>query len=919
MSARRIRTILYGDQRIEPTELDLLHTPALQRLYDLHQLGLADRVFIDASHSRLHHVIGVMEQVDNILGALIANLDREPPSRILEYRLPAGGMASFTPSQLANYIRIRRPSARLMGLLHDLTHVPYGHTLEDEIELHPQKHDHPERQADAFYRLILQYIGWLCIDDGQFERFSEVDLSGPASLFRQTLESPGLKAPPETDQFIDYVSGLAASFLMENKPSRAMQRAPGGSQLVKLFQDLRFALRALLWIDALHKDKLDDLLPSDPSRQVLIRSEGSYPFEKLIDASLNKAGQHLNTATDRFHLQRDAFLLDVIGNTICADLLDYAKRDSHFAGLRLDYDVDRIVENFTVVPHRKRRGPDNPRAQAYRELDPILRTAIGMFSHKLRIDVPGELMNLLQVRFYVYQRVLFHPTKCIAGAMLGSAIQLIGWKDLPIQFRYVGDSVFLDHVIECARLARDLLQPLNGRSDGESLSETLDGLFAKLDSIPALATSSAVRDLFETRKADQVTEVVADLDAAIRLLQRLGARRYHRGIFRLLPDSKVPQLSLDASEVARIFVDASRRAQAEREIERRCDLPRGSVTIHCPGGDGPRKIAEILILGSTREDPSGMVHPLREIGEIDREIFLKHQEAITAVEEMYKSMWRLIVSVSPPYTAQYSRVNRRIGRVLYGVLSGQPYEQIYGRAIEDELDEQLDLPTVPNDKRMEKELSIAREEDARDTDDDVQLFYPDGHRESRPLPFLRVADVAVHRLQDVNPVIKEFVEKGQSEAGASEASFIDARVRGAIPGPGVGAGWPTSAVLELLPEAPASGLKAARTSTLEEHVPDGGLEGESGQLVFTDKEVFNVKMRELSTGKTGAARYDALVEWAEKSGLLPLGRYPRVVKFLEFLYVTMKQHYGRTKVYSSGHLRKWFTEYNAGQSVGTKL
>ena len=50
------------DQRIRSAEFDL-HMPALERLYDLHQLGMTDRVFIDASHSRLHHVIGVLEQV----------------------------------------------------------------------------------------------------------------------------------------------------------------------------------------------------------------------------------------------------------------------------------------------------------------------------------------------------------------------------------------------------------------------------------------------------------------------------------------------------------------------------------------------------------------------------------------------------------------------------------------------------------------------------------------------------------------------------------------------------------------------------------------------------------------------------------------------------------------------------------------
>lgn len=42
-------------------------------------------------------------------------------------------------------------------------------------------------------------------------------------------------------------------------------------------------------------------------------------------------------------------MLDIVGNTVCADLLDYAKRDSYFAGLRLDYDPDRIAENFTLV------------------------------------------------------------------------------------------------------------------------------------------------------------------------------------------------------------------------------------------------------------------------------------------------------------------------------------------------------------------------------------------------------------------------------------------------------------------------------------------------------------------------------------------------------------------------------------------
>src|SRR5690348_14940007 len=69
-------TVLYGDQRLSPAELEVLHTPAMQRLHGLRQLGLADRVFIDASHSRIHHVVGVLEQAGKLVSAIAANLER---------------------------------------------------------------------------------------------------------------------------------------------------------------------------------------------------------------------------------------------------------------------------------------------------------------------------------------------------------------------------------------------------------------------------------------------------------------------------------------------------------------------------------------------------------------------------------------------------------------------------------------------------------------------------------------------------------------------------------------------------------------------------------------------------------------------------------------------------------------------------
>ena len=560
--SRRVRTVLYGDQSIEPAEFELLHTPALQRLYDLHQLGLSDRVFVDASHSRFQHVIGVLEQVDKIMSAIAFNLERRKDRELL-YRLPNETTKTVTAGELANYVRSRRLAARLMGLLHDLTHAPFGHTLEDEIALQAQKHDDPERQADAFFRLLCQLIGWWAIDNGT--QLQPVPVRGdrpatPAEALAAFMDAPALVNPlpmetsSELQPFIDYLATLAATQLDESKPQHPVGRGPTRVELVEMFRDLRFAMRALVWLDALHKDELHDLLPDSVKRTETddlaesseavseaekakntpkrsIRRDGEYPFERLIEAVLRAAKTELPGDEERFHLQRDAFLLDVIGNTICADLLDYARRDSHYAGLRLDYDVDRIVENFTLVSHRADHSAARQKDNADVDLgtlDPFLRTAISIFSHKLRIDVPGELMNLLQVRFYVYQRVLFHPTKCVAGAMLGSAVQLAGWESLPLEYRFVGDSVFLHELREALRLIRDLLTDVVSTDTDirpATVEQVADGIREGIRGQPRTLTSIAVEQLIEARRSHEIVTGLADLHASLRLLDRLSARR----------------------------------------------------------------------------------------------------------------------------------------------------------------------------------------------------------------------------------------------------------------------------------------------------------------------------------------------------------------------------------------------------------
>ena len=93
----------------------------------------------------------------------------------------------------------------------------------------------------------------------------------------------------------------------------------------------------------------------------------------------------------------------IVSSTIDADLLDYLRRDSYFAGLAQNYD-DRIFRYFIV---------DNGQL------------AINMTKHGMeRPDARSETVQLLRMRYFLTERVYYHHTKVAAGAMISKAVEL---------------------------------------------------------------------------------------------------------------------------------------------------------------------------------------------------------------------------------------------------------------------------------------------------------------------------------------------------------------------------------------------------------------------------------------------------------------------------------------------------------------
>ncbi|HEX3851699.1 MAG TPA: HD domain-containing protein [Polyangiaceae bacterium] len=312
-SERKVFTIpTSGSVYLYGPELEIVDTKAFQRLASIKQLGTSYFVFRGAVHTRFEHALGAVHMAQRIIDIV----NRNPYAQI------------GVDSRQARLVR-------LFALLHDLPHIPFGHTLEDEFGLLRRHDENHERIA----RLL-----W----EGE----------------------------------IGKILG-----------------------------------------DALDKEELATL-------------------RKIVGAKAD---------ADYIALGADAFCVDIVANTVCADALDYVQRDLKACGMPVELG-ERFLEYFVITK------PDVP-VGANRNRMALVLEKRGM----PRPDVESEVVKLLSYRYELGERVYFHHAKNAASVMIGRAVQALGMQKRDENFDGLSDELLIA-LLANPELASDLGVELDAKS-----------------------------------------------------------------------------------------------------------------------------------------------------------------------------------------------------------------------------------------------------------------------------------------------------------------------------------------------------------------------------------------------------------------------------------------------------------------------
>jgi HD superfamily phosphohydrolase len=497
-------------------ECMVLDSPPMQRLRRVRQLGTTHLVYPGATHSRFSHVLGALRVAQDLLDAVVDQRHGSGPADDLF------GQWEADPEEYERQVAEATVLARMGALLHDLCHVPFGHTIEDDL-------------------------GILEAHDKNVSRFEKLWSRFPDEL-RDAL-------PP----------------------------------------DLVAALRPLI----LSKEKTS---LSEPAKR--------YPF-----------------------------VADIVGNTICADLLDYLPRDHYYTGLpaKLGH---RFVFGFYVT------RTDHP----YYSQRMALRI---MRRGRERDDAVSELFKYLRYRYELSERVLVHHAKLAADAMVGKGLEM--WHDaMWIEEAKRAYPNIVNQSLSDIDAVRTIVHESNGPKPEE------------LDSI--------VRSRIETevlrRGDDGLLEHLLDFsersarqDKRLFGVQTLAGGLLYRRLFKLV--GRCRSARSNASQIYAIHGSPDSRRKLEEDAGKYAGLDNDwKVLVWIPAPEMRLKAAEVLV-----DDG----HKVTRLVDLDSTGPNRGRE----IYESHKALWAVTVFVHPTVTTEQrdvvlARLGQKLGGIKWDNLAAQP-------------------------------------------------------------------------------------------------------------------------------------------------------------------------------------------------------------------------------------------------------
>jgi len=336
-------------------------------------------------------------------------------------------------------------------------------------------------------------------------------------------------------------------------------------------------------------------------------------YKKFLDGALVSASRiavaiickHEKLSAKQPGSLRVSVCRDVVGNTICADILDYLHRDWWHIGKPRYF--DKRLFQYMEIREQPAEGAK-------------FVISLGD-SERIKTDAISLIIDLLESRYQLAEAVLFHRTKCSASAMLERAVQEIYEKAIA-----------------------------SGTKPEDWKKNTELGLLDCSD-------ASVFDYLLEQAKAYKA-------DAAITIIRDLQGRRIFRQAFTFrygsspIKGNRLQRLyTFDKKDVDRNETRApsQRRLSLVRMLEEDFLLPSGSVAVYCPSKSMNAKIAEVNL------HVDNDIAPFNAWASSDKTLGSGHIEAQTA---RFQRLWRVHVCVSREIWDAFSIAERDLFRQM---------------------------------------------------------------------------------------------------------------------------------------------------------------------------------------------------------------------------------------------------------------